>query len=295
LARKGFGVKEVMVRLKLVIKELDRIILRGAVQKLYSYILERTRTTSELITENRNLKILSKSSKYQTKIFHLGRANLELASLCDLYGSDKGELRLSEHPYPGPSHSYVEYYSQIFSHCRNRVTKVFECGIGTNNPFLASSMGKEGQPGASLRVWRDYFPNSVVIGADIDTDILFEENRIKTFYVDQKNPSSIEALWRVIGISDFDIMIDDGLHTFEAGTTLWLNSIERLAPDGVYIIEDVGTSDLVRYRNFFRNYNFIVDFVCLIRPDKNLADNNLVVIRKNSPETNLGVFHRTDL
>lgn len=273
------------MKLKPLIKQLDRLILRGTVEKVYSFAITKSQSTSQFITEKKNLRILSKNSKYQTKIFHLGRANLELARLCDLHGSDKGEVALSEHPYPGPSHSYAEYYSQIFSHCRDKVAKVFECGIGTNNPFLESSMGKEGKPGASLRVWRDYFPNALVIGADIDSDILFEEDRIKTYYVDQKNPESINALWEEIGLSEFDIMIDDGLHTFEAGSTLCLNSIYKLASDGVYIIEDVVTSDLVRYQNFFRNYNFIVDFVCLIRPDKPLADNNLIVIRKSSLET----------
>jgi hypothetical protein len=274
-----------MVNLKRLTKKIDRLILRGTIQKVYSYVLHKGQSTSQYFLEKRNLSLLSKNSKYQTKIFHLGRANLELARLCDLYGSDKGEVRLAEHPYPGPSHSYVEYYSQIFSHCRNKVTKVFECGIGTNNPSLESSMGKNGKPGASLRVWRDYFPNAIVIGADIDSDILFEEDRIKTYYVDQKNPESISALWEQIGVSEFDIMIDDGLHTFEAGSTLCLNSIEKLASDGVYIIEDVVTSDLVRYQKFFRNYNLIVDFVCLIRPDKPLADNNLIVVRKNCPES----------
>jgi hypothetical protein len=69
--------------------------------------------------------------------------------------------------------------------------KVFECGVGTNNPNITSNMGVNGQPGASLRVWRDYFQNAEVFGADIDRGILFEEQRIRTFYVDQTNKDSI--------------------------------------------------------------------------------------------------------
>ena len=49
-----------------------------------------------------------------------------------------------------------------------------------------------GKPGASLRVWRDYFPNAIIYGADIDKDILFAEERIKTFYIDQLDPVAIK-------------------------------------------------------------------------------------------------------
>ena len=54
---------------------------------------------------------------------------------------------------------------------------IFEVGLGTNNVDVPSNMGKDGKPGASLRAWRDYFPN-----ADIDTRILFKEDKIQTFY-----------------------------------------------------------------------------------------------------------------
>jgi hypothetical protein len=70
---------------------------------------------------------------------------------------------------------------------------IFECGLGTNNPNLASNMTDTGMPGASLRVWRDYFRNAKIYGGDIDKEILFEEDRIKTFYVDQLDTSSINS------------------------------------------------------------------------------------------------------
>ena len=48
-------------------------------------------------------------------------------------------------------------------------------------------MEKEFNPGASLRAWRDYFVKADIYGADIDKKILFNENKIKNFYVDQEN------------------------------------------------------------------------------------------------------------
>lgn len=203
-----------------------------------------------------------------------------LSSLCDKYGSDKGEIKKTGHSYPWPSHTYADFHSRLFDHCRLDVKKVFECGLGTNNPNLLSSMGEDGQPGASLRVWRDYFPNAQVFGADIDKDILFEEERIKTFYVDQTDPKAISAFWKEVGLGDFDFMVDDRLHTFEAGICLFENSVSKLSKYGIYIIEDVNLSDLLKYQHYFDNKKYQVDNVNLLRPNLSLADNNLVVVRQ---------------
>jgi hypothetical protein len=142
-------------------------------------------------------------------------------------------------------------------------------------------MGISGKPGASLRAWRDYFPNSHVIGADIDRDVLFDEERIKTYYLDQTNPNSIFELWNEVGISDFDFMVDDGLHIFSAGVCLFENSITKLKSNGIYIIEDVNLLDLINYKKYFYDKKYKVDYVNLFRPNIELNDNNLVVIRKS--------------
>lgn len=208
--------------------------------------------------------------------------NCQVSRLCDVYGPDKGKLLKGGHPYPWPSHTYADFYANLFSHCRNSVTKVFECGLGTNNPNLPSSMGISGKPGASLRVWRDFFSNATVYGADIDKDILFEEERIYTYFINQLDPVIIKSFWGEVGEADYDFMIDDGLHTFEAGSTLFLHSIDKLSRNGIYIIEDVYPYDLSRYKDFFQNKNYMVEYVCLFRPSLVLADNSLVVVRKQS-------------
>jgi hypothetical protein len=141
-------------------------------------------------------------------------------------------------------------------------------------------MGVNGKPGASLRVWKDYFPNATIYGADIDKDVLFEEPRIKTYYVDQLDPESISTMWGEVGVRDFDFMVDDGLHTFEAGATLFSNSISMLAKGGIYVIEDVSGPELREYDKFFSQLNYHVEFVSLHRVGLALGNNNLVVIRK---------------
>lgn len=203
----------------------------------------------------------------------------ELAALCDIYGSDKREIALSGHPYPWTSHTYTDFYESLFDHCREHVRRVFECGIGTNNPKIASNMGATGRPGASLRVWKEYFPNAEIYGADIDRDILVREDRITTFHVDQTLPVAIRAMWEEIGVADFDIIIDDGLHTFEAGQCLFEHSFSRLRKGGIYVIEDVAPQAMVRFRAYFTTVRRNVQFVTLRRRETRFHDNALIVIR----------------
>lgn len=205
-----------------------------------------------------------------------------LAELCDLYGSDKGtaDLDAKNRPYGWPPHSYVDLYSMIFDHCRFKIEKVFECGIGTNNPEMPSNMTEKGKPGASLRVWRDYFPNAQVVGVDIDKDILFTEERIETYFIDQTNKEIIKDFWGKLGKDAFELILDDGLHEFQAGICLFENSINYLSDNGVYIIEDITTTDLKKYLDYFSNKNYNVNFITMFRPYAELNDNNIVLIKK---------------
>jgi len=255
--------------MKSIIRKFDDIFLNKSLQK--------HRQKSRLAED---LHRLEAGLDYRFTVHHKRGGNL-VRELCDRYGSDKGGVRDSGNPYPWPPHTYADLYSRLFSHCRLKVRKVFECGLGTNNPDLASSMGILGKPGASLRVWRDYFPNAMVYGADIDREILFEEERIRTHYIDQLDPRAIAAFWKSVGEKDFDFMVDDGLHTFEAGTCLFQHSIDMLAADGIYVIEDVSVSDLVRYMRFFDPSSYNVDYVTMYRPNTALSDNNLILVRRS--------------
>ncbi len=225
-------------------------------------------------------KMLSDNSTFSYTVYYEKDASNLLAQLCDKYGSDKGAIAETGHPYPWPAHTYADFVHTRFWHCRELVRNVFECGLGTNRPELASTMGAAGKPGASLRVWRDYFPNASVFGADIDQSILFEEARIRTFHVDQTSKQSVDAMWAQIATAGFDLMIDDGLHRFEAGVCLFENSIARLAPTGHYIIEDVTAYDMLRYKSYFSGKSFKVEYVDLRRPSGDPDGNQLVVIRR---------------
>ena len=137
------------------------------------------------------------TKKKYFNFFILHKANNDLLSrLCRKYGTDKG---FEDNTAANRNcHTYSGYYHHLFSHCRDNVKLVFECGIGTNNPKLLSSMGSKGKPGASLRVWKSYFPKATIYGADIDKKILFSEERIKTFYLNQLNSRSIKKAFNKI-------------------------------------------------------------------------------------------------
>ena len=164
-----------------------------------------------------------------------GQINQELKKLMDSYGSDKGGI--NNH------HNFAQYYSKIFHSKKNQIKNFLEIGLGTNNIKVPSNMGENGKPLASLRAWRDYFKNANIYGADIDKDILKDEERIQTFYVDQTNPISIEEMFKNIGVSKFDVILEDGLHEYNANICFFENSIKYLASNGVYIIEDVYYKD----------------------------------------------------
>lgn len=202
-----------------------------------------------------------------------------LARLCDKYGSDKGTDKRGSTPYPWPAHTYVRFYEQLFSHCRESITSVLECGIGTNNPTLTSTMGAQGAPGASLRVWRDYFPNANIVGVDIDREILFEDERIITQFVDQTNQETVREMWAAIGNIEMDLIIDDGLHTFAAARSFFEASIAHLKTSGIYVIEDVLAEDLSQFVAYFEGSPFDVDYVSLYRHGVALGDNVLIVVR----------------
>jgi hypothetical protein len=151
----------------------------------------------------------------------------ELKALFDSNGSDKAE-----------AHNYFLFYSQLFKD-RKEVRRVFEIGLGTNNTQIISNMGANGKPGASLRAFRDFLPNAIIYGADVDRDILFKEDRIETYWIDQLDRTSFNEIKSIIP-DNFDLMVDDGLHSPAANIHSLEFFLPKLRIGGWAIIEDIG-------------------------------------------------------
>ena len=150
----------------------------------------------------------------------------QLKKLCDRYGSDKAI-----------QHDYQLLYAGILAE-PDSITALLEIGLGSNHRDVVSNMGINGKPGASLRAFREFLPNARIYGADVDRRILFSEERITTFFVDQTDPSSFSAIANAVQ-ERFDLIIDDGLHSPSANLATLLFGLKRLKIGGWLVVEDI--------------------------------------------------------
>jgi hypothetical protein len=157
----------------------------------------------------------------------------ELAALFNQYGSDKSSV-----------HNYHLLYAPLLGPRRNDPLRLLEIGVGTNYPDVVSTMGASGKPGASLRAFRDFCSNAQVFGADIDRRVLFEEDRIHTYYVDQTRLSSFHELSTNLLDGLFDLVIDDGLHAPNANIATMLFALTILKPSAFFVVEDIPPSSI---------------------------------------------------
>jgi hypothetical protein len=161
----------------------------------------------------------------------------ELCVLFEKYKADK--VKTIHHDYS------VDYFRHLISN-KEKYTNILEIGIG-NIPLMNNHVGGGYIPGASIKAWRDFFPNATVYAIDILEEVLFEEERIKTYTADQSNPDSLENFISTVKQQtgnenfEFDFIIDDGSHDVAHQKTS-LNTLNKyLKIGGLYIIEDIAS------------------------------------------------------
>ena len=204
----------------------------------------------------------------------------ELCRIMAECGSDKATSHRSSH------HNYTTFYHYLLKDFKNSFEKVFELGLGTNNANIPSNMSGGGTPCGSLRGWKGFFPNAHVYGADIDRDILYQEDRISTYYCNQLDPLSIASLWSNFDFK-FNLIVEDGLHTFEANKCFFENSSHMVAPGGFFIIEDILNRRIPMYDSILQlaRKSFSYAEIIIIPNPSNPAnnpdsDNTVLVARK---------------
>src|SRR5215831_7296942 len=181
------------------------------------------------------------------------------------FGTDKGTI-----------HSYIETYERLLADYRRNST-VLEIGVGC---------------GQSIRMWKEFFIDSRVIGTDISdcpshygTDlksVLAEGHDLRFF-----NAADPEQCKKHLDGLVFDVIIEDADdHNADQQLTIYNNLRGHLAPDGIYIIEDI--ADLDRSKARFQQIDFskhvqIVD----LRKIKGRFDDVLVVIDEKTQALNL--------
>lgn len=132
------------------------------------------------------------------------------------FGTDKGSV-----------HSYLPVYEELFAPYRNG--SILEIGVFK---------------GDSLRLWDRHF--SSVTGIDLcDRPLGMADLRpmLDDYDIVLMNALDRDAVERNFGDVRFDVIIEDSSHAIEEQVAIYQNFRDKLAPEGVYVIEDVQDID----------------------------------------------------
>jgi len=133
------------------------------------------------------------------------------------------------------NHNYEKLYSYIKTNS-NQNMSILEVGCGGNNPNIRHSMPSLYKPLSSLYALEEVFETNSIYGADIDESLINVSN-FKIFKVDQFDKSSFSKL--IEFDSNFDLIIDDGVHDIHANFITLQSLYGKLNNSGYYVIEDV--------------------------------------------------------
>lgn len=145
----------------------------------------------------------------------------DLCKLAKLYGTDKWG-----------THRYAQHYHTHFSPIRKKELNILEIGVGGHDSITKG--------GASLRMWKAFFPRSQIYAIDIFDKSKLQEDRITIFQGSQNDNDFLNLVANKI--QKIDIVIDDGSHFNEHV----INAFNALFPlvdkNGFYVIEDMQTA-----------------------------------------------------
>lgn len=175
-------------------------------------------------------------------------------------------------------HNYTYFYNFLLPQVRESGDSLLEIGINASILDVESSMGVTCVPSASLKGWREFFEMSDVYGADIDRQILLRESGVSTHCVSQLERNNIEQLWASIGSNgDVSIVLDAGLHTFEANTNVYEGTVERNPSLKLFIVEDVLVGYVESWVGYLKNQKMPSAILKIPNP-RNTSDNILVLV-----------------
>ncbi|MEP7056486.1 MAG: class I SAM-dependent methyltransferase [Caldimonas sp.] len=140
---------------------------------------------------------------------------------------------------------YFEIYDRHFARFRRKAPTVLEFGVSQ---------------GGSLQMWKEYFgAGTRLFGADINPECKrFEEDGVRIFIGDQADRKFLRAL--AATLPPIDILIDDGGHTMEQQIATFEELFGRVAPNGVYLCEDLHTSYWRRWGGGYRKRGSFIEY-----------------------------------
>jgi hypothetical protein len=141
-----------------------------------------------------------------------------LTEIANKYSCDKGTESYEKH-------GYTEVYDELFKELPPPV-KMLE--IGVMDPRF---------PGASVKMWKEYFPDLLFVGLDINKDAeSLRESGTIIYIGDQNSKEDLLNLLIITG-GDYDIIIDDGSPD---GTAAIVQSLFANYPGQLFLEERKG-------------------------------------------------------
>jgi SAM-dependent methyltransferase len=141
------------------------------------------------------------------------------------------------HGDKGTVHSYIEVYDRLLASFRAKPgLNILEVGILN---------------GSSLRMWEEYFNLATVYGIDssytpLDMADLRTMIAEGTHHIRILDATNCQQVAEHFGDVTFDVIIEDASHILEDQLCIYANFKDKMAPGGLYIIEDVADLDTVR-------------------------------------------------
>lgn len=137
--------------------------------------------------------------------------------------TDKMKPFLFHHGY-----GYLDEYERYTAGRRDGIRSVLEIGVKAGN---------------SLPVWRDFYPNALVWGIDVNESCrrLDFGERVRVRIGHQEDEEFLRSLITEAG-GGFDVVIDDGSHLVEHQLRSLAVLLPVVRPLGIYAIEDLSCS-----------------------------------------------------
>lgn len=146
---------------------------------------------------------------------------MDLTELAQEFGTDKWGV-----------HKYTPHYQRHLEHLRGERFTLLELGIGGYKRNFRS--------GASLRMWKWFFPRATIVGLDIEDKTWLTKGKIRAYLGDQTDPVVLKQIVADHGVPT--VVVDDGSH-IPAHVRESFRILFPLLPEGgVYCIEDTQTS-----------------------------------------------------
>ena len=182
-------------------------------------------------------------------------------------------------------HNYCVKYEKYLPFNRYDILNILEIGVFN---------------GESLRMWKDYFYRSQIIGIDVNPDCKkHEEERIVIEIGSQNDEDFLHDI--IVKYEKFDLIIDDGSHINNDVMMSFAELFDSINHGGVYVVEDsftsywqeygggykkrapVGTSGNSGFSHTSHSQGYSNDGICTMEYFKDLVDRVNFYGEKNKP------------